>query len=224
MSHTRIFKSLNLGFTLIELLIVVAIIAILAAIAVPNFLEAQTRSKVSRVKADERSIAVAMESYATDYNTHPYGVIPGMFNGPLQGGFLPEWLTTPVAYTTSLPIDRFNVFYMGGNNSIVQVQENHPWTRYRINIRKMLTWGPNPSKLNGTYANAFGGWNNYYDWWAFGICKPLGITEVTPFYICSPGPDKREETWPAYAPNTYDPSNGTVSRGDVTYLGGGGFK
>lgn len=59
------------GFTLIELLIVVAIIAILAAIAVPNFLEAQVRAKVSRVKADHRSLAVGIESYYTDWNQYP---------------------------------------------------------------------------------------------------------------------------------------------------------
>ena len=47
------------GFTLIELLIVVAIIAILAVIAVPNFLEAQTRAKVSSTKSDQRAMAVA---------------------------------------------------------------------------------------------------------------------------------------------------------------------
>ena len=59
------------GFTLIELLIVVAIIAILAAIAVPNFLEAQTRAKVSRVKSDLRTYATAIESYAVDNNRPP---------------------------------------------------------------------------------------------------------------------------------------------------------
>lgn len=59
------------GFTLIELLIVVAIIAILAAIAVPNFLEAQVRSKVSRVKSDQRSLATGIEAYFIDNNAYP---------------------------------------------------------------------------------------------------------------------------------------------------------
>jgi prepilin-type N-terminal cleavage/methylation domain-containing protein len=58
------------AFTLIELLIVVAIIAILAAIAVPNFLEAQTRAKVSRAKSDMRTLATALESYYVDNNNY----------------------------------------------------------------------------------------------------------------------------------------------------------
>ena len=64
------------GFTLIELLVVVAIVAILAAIAVPNFLEAQVRSKVSRVKADMRTVATALESYAID-NNGKYPILNG---------------------------------------------------------------------------------------------------------------------------------------------------
>ena len=81
------------GFTLIELLIVVAIIAILAAIAVPNFLEAQTRAKVARVKADLRSITTALESYRTSENDYP----------PNDGNFnvLPIQLSTPIAYLSN---------------------------------------------------------------------------------------------------------------------------
>ena len=87
------------GFTLIELLIVVAIIAILAAIAVPNFLEAQTRSKIARIKADERSLGTALESYAVDYNAFP-PTLPDGYYGHLFIEYAPA-LTTPVAYITS---------------------------------------------------------------------------------------------------------------------------
>lgn len=110
------------GFTLIELLIVVAIIAILAAIAVPNFLEAQTRSKVSRAKADMRTIATGIESYFVDYNHYPdiYPRISDPYfapptNTPLKLGLAYSRaalskLSSPVSYlSTGLLTDPFAV-------------------------------------------------------------------------------------------------------------------
>ena len=91
------------GFTLIELLIVVAIIAILAAIAVPNFLEAQVRAKVSRGKNDMRTMATALEAYKIDANHYPDD---NWTNWPNSQGY-PYTLTSPVAYITSLPRDVF---------------------------------------------------------------------------------------------------------------------
>ncbi len=90
------------AFTLIELLIVVAIIGILAAIAVPNFLNAQIRAKVARVESDMRSIATAMESYRLDHNDYPHIFPPTL----MLARYVP--LTTPVAYMSSIPYDPFN--------------------------------------------------------------------------------------------------------------------
>ena len=59
------------GFTLIELLIVVAIIGIIAAIAIPNLLNAIDRGKQKRTMADMRSMGTAVESYAVDTNHYP---------------------------------------------------------------------------------------------------------------------------------------------------------
>ncbi|MCA9447275.1 MAG: prepilin-type N-terminal cleavage/methylation domain-containing protein, partial [Candidatus Omnitrophica bacterium] len=61
------------GFTLIELLIVIAIILILIAIALPNFLSAQIRAKVTRAEADLRSLATAIEFFRTEHAHYPVG-------------------------------------------------------------------------------------------------------------------------------------------------------
>lgn len=56
------------GFTLVEIMIVVAIIALLAAIAVPNFLRARKRSQASRVLEDLRMLDSATDQYAIETN------------------------------------------------------------------------------------------------------------------------------------------------------------
>ena len=61
------------GFTLIELLIVVVIIGILAAIAIPKFAATKDKAKLASVRTDLRNAETAEESYFSDYNT--YGTV-----------------------------------------------------------------------------------------------------------------------------------------------------
>ena len=84
-------KKLQKGFTLIELMIVIAIIAILAAILIPNFLHARAESQTAACEGNEKQIATAMEEYAVDHS----GAYPSTFGT--------SNLTTP--YLNFTPVD-----------------------------------------------------------------------------------------------------------------------
>ena len=87
------------GFTLIELLIVVAIIGILAAIAVPNFMNARMRATVARVESEHQALGTAYTSYKLDNNFWP----PHIDGHPAQH----IYVTTPIAYLSTSVLDPF---------------------------------------------------------------------------------------------------------------------
>lgn len=198
--HSRIRRA----FTLIELLIVVAIISILAAIAVPNFLEAQTRSKVSRIKADMRTLIVGIESYHVDNNMYPFR--RNTQETGTRKPHVPEnaWrmrqlaaLTTPIAYLTSLPIDIFDPNIKPPNNLIDYYDPTQ--VSWLINYRHAY----NPA-FQVTPEQA--GWMMVSvgpDRWLGAVDNSAGDDPATPF----------ELRGTIYMP--YDPTNGTISTGNI---------
>lgn len=188
------------GFTLIELLIVVAIIGILAAIAVPNFLNAQLRAKVARCKSDLRSIGMALEQYNLDQNDYP----------PSYSLWL---ISTPVPYIANVPVDVFPPPYLKDSG---QPEAQSKWTWYRyIGI-------PKGQRGNGTAVCA--------DYWAYfppfaerNTASSLSSARGCPAraYVKSFGPNAGTLGLWTGAPNgddytlRYDASNGLKSIGDI---------
>lgn len=96
-------KKLNKkGFTLIELMIVIAIIAILAAILVPNFVKARAQGQLTACKSNLKNLGTACEMYAADHN----GRYPNSYSAIRQEGYmkvLPECPLTPkISYTYTM--------------------------------------------------------------------------------------------------------------------------
>jgi len=182
------------AFTLVELLIVVAIIAILASIAIPNMLEAQVRAKTARAKTDLRTYATAIEAYTVDYQRPPYDGEPGfVFYG--WANALSQ-LTTPVAYITALQPDIFQDGYVG--------QPTRPGHTHNVD----------GSHHSYDYSTAY--WNDVGN-------DPVVTADwrqragYSTWKMSSAGPDGEFVNQGSFfgMRESYDPTNGTTSLGDI---------
>jgi prepilin-type N-terminal cleavage/methylation domain-containing protein len=200
----RFRKEFAGGFTLIEILVVVAIIAILAAIAVPNLLEAQIRARVSRTKSDMRTLALGVEAYHVDNNAYPFrrNVVnmPGQPAVPEAGNRLEQMkaLTTPIAYLV-LPVDLFEKRLLPPNNLIDYwdpVQTS--WLinyLYPLNSRRRITEQDAGYLLVSVGPDGYLGQAGVPYGWPYPADHPW-TTQGTVYRI-------------------YDPTNGTISIGNI---------
>ncbi len=188
------------GFTLIELLIVIAIILILISIALPNFLEAQTRTKVTRSMTDMRTIGIAIEGYYLDYKRYiPWAA------ATFKERFIR--LTTPHAYMKEVYDDIFNA-------------DGQPWLQLGIK------YSENDAKMMKTfdyvnhdeYAKADRNKTEIRD-----QTGKLGQVIRSAYHLRGFGPDRDNDSGsgaPYHGPIPYSPTNGTVSNGDLKMFQG----
>jgi len=190
------------AFTLIELLIVVAIIGILAAIAVPNFLNAQVRAKIGRVRSDLYAFATAMEAYHIDCNEYPWGSYPNNQGGYTTGSLFS--LTTPVAYMSSVgQVDPF-----GEGKWVVNGVTNE---QYYVYVNYNGFWARNDASARGYFNTR-------------PLFKGYGMTSFGPDRLDSGGvwtPMQYKIGNIAVGHlSLYASSNGLVSYGDICRYGG----
>jgi prepilin-type N-terminal cleavage/methylation domain-containing protein len=197
------------GFTLIELLIVIAIILILIAIALPNFLEAQIRAKVTRSRTELRTLSTAIESYQIDFRGYPLSdnEVPTPLHP--QGGQDvdgADWysmmaLTTPHQYLTEIPHD---IFQDGRKITYQEV----PYLPYNYHEQKSLL-DPRGAPGVGRIFQAFN-----IAWIVFGIGpdREWQVKKVRNEQEIIQGIQEAKVGGSAFF---YSPTNGTASKGDL---------
>jgi prepilin-type N-terminal cleavage/methylation domain-containing protein len=200
------------AFTLIELLIVVAIIAILAAIAVPNFLEAQMRSKVARTKSDMRSMATGLESYFVDNNKYPPDYTEVLRGFPRFNVMINRHvpLTTPIAYMTSVFEDIFaeRVAMGQARRPTGAVQSGAPYHQnynMALPVIRPLPYDYAKFDRDTPYPDTIAVWSE--------ITQSPGTIA---WALNSAGPNVQVFEYLGFTGLTiYDPTNGTVSNGQI---------
>lgn len=210
--------SRNRGFTLIEILIVIAIILILVAIALPNFLEAQVRAKVTKVHGELRTTATALEAYQTDWRDYPWAAeldslsFPALPPAEPAELHLATILTSPVTYLSELPNDTFsNLFAEGADKDrLVPFHYTEEKTNLRLGdpiLLLELTEVVYGHPRSARYVILSHGPDGDHDEFGHHDHLSSGGSE----------PEHEEEPGPA----SYAPTNGTRSSGDIYYFGPG---
>ncbi len=124
------------GFTLIELMIVIAIIAILAAILVPNFIRARAQGQVTSCKSNLKNIGTACEMYATDNaGRYPTDLTKLLDKGTATQPYLKQIPKCPSegssapytnSYERSTNPDVYTVYCSGSNHTAAGCEANYP--------------------------------------------------------------------------------------------------
>ncbi len=192
------------GFTLIELLIVVGILGILAAIAMPAYQDAVVRSRVAQAQVDLRTFGQALETYRIDHNRFPRTQSELEFFAV----FLFPELTSPVAYLNTFnvrdpfgPVDEF----------VPRAQEDMLGAE-QVVTRNSYTYTPYMS---------FAELHRNRDFMKEGFSLgSVGPDRQDSYIVDFPFPEHYRLPGDSVYDSIYRPSNGIVSPGDLGYFGG----
>ncbi|MFW6303770.1 MAG: prepilin-type N-terminal cleavage/methylation domain-containing protein, partial [Candidatus Sumerlaeota bacterium] len=196
------------AFTLIELLIVVAIIAILAAIALPNFLEAQARSKVSRARSDLRTLSLGLQGFFIDHQKFPNAEI----NGTLK--YLNK-ITTPIAYIAHAHLSDPFTPDEYQSPDVIPTYRYFGFNKFGVMNTYASTgelYSPRSTQNEKIRIN----WYMLYSHGPNGRCDNLEVNGVSGTFV----QQDMTQNLDNFIHHVYDATNGSISTGGIFYSGG----